>query len=64
MGQLRIVQTQKQPPRIVIYGPPKIGKSTLGSHAPAPIYLCAEDGVDNIPVPKIDRGDGKHVPET
>lgn len=64
MGQLRIVQTQKQPPRIVIYGPPKIGKSALGSHAPAPIYLCAEDGVDNIPVPKIDRGDGKHVPET
>lgn len=61
---LKVVQTKKQPARIVLYGPPKIGKSTLGSHAPAPIYLCAEDGVDNIPVAKIDRGDGKHVPET
>jgi len=59
---LRIVKTQRKPPRIVIYGPPKIGKSTLGSHAPSPVFLCAEDGVDSIPVAKIDRGDGQHVP--
>jgi hypothetical protein len=32
------------PPRILIYGPPKIGKTTLASEFPSPIYLQIEDG--------------------
>jgi hypothetical protein len=32
------------PPRLVIYGPPKIGKTTLASEFPAPVFLFTEDG--------------------
>jgi AAA domain len=32
------------PPRIVIYGPPKKGKTTLASEFPSPIFLQVEDG--------------------
>lgn len=35
-------------PKIVIYGPPKIGKSTFGTNAPNAIVLPTEEGLDNI----------------
>ncbi len=31
-------------PRIVIYGPPKIGKTSLASEFPSPVFLFTEDG--------------------
>ncbi len=37
-----------KPPRMVIYGPHKIGKSTFGSMAPNPVFILTEDGLDNI----------------
>lgn len=37
-----------RPPRIVIYGTAKCGKSTFASSAPNPIFLDLEDGLDNI----------------
>jgi len=39
-----------KPPRIIIYGPPKMGKSTFGSMAPSPIFIQTEDGLDAIDV--------------
>jgi hypothetical protein len=36
------------PPRIVVHGPHKIGKSTFGSNAPAPIFIPTEDGQDHV----------------
>ena len=36
------------PPRMVIYGVPKIGKSTLASTAPNPIFLPTEKGLNRI----------------
>lgn len=32
------------PPRLLIYGPPGIGKTTLASEFPTPIFIQAEDG--------------------
>jgi hypothetical protein len=32
------------PPRVLIYGPPGLGKTTLASEWPAPVFLQAEDG--------------------
>ena len=46
-----------RPLRIVLYGVEGVGKSTFGSQAPRPVFLCAEDGtaqldVDRLPQPK------------
>lgn len=38
----------KKPPRIVIHGEGKIGKSTFGAQAPNPVFLPIEDGLDHI----------------
>ena len=37
-------------PKIVIYGPPKVGKSTFGASAPKAIGIITEEGLDNIDV--------------
>lgn len=43
-----------KPPRIVLYGPDKIGKTTFAVSAPAPIVIAAEDGLANFPdVPRF-----------
>ncbi len=36
------------PPRIVIHGGEKIGKSTVSSQAPSPIFIRTEDGLNGI----------------
>lgn len=37
-------------PKVVIYGPPKIGKSTFAASSPAAIGILTEEGLDNIDV--------------
>lgn len=44
---------QKTPPRIIVYGPEKIGKSTLASCAPNTIFIRTEDGLDQIDCAKL-----------
>ena len=41
---------QSVPPRVVIYGGHGIGKSTLASQFPNPIFISTEDGLDNLDV--------------
>jgi hypothetical protein len=36
------------PPRITLHGPRKIGKTTFGNCAPAPIFIPTEDGQDHV----------------
>ncbi len=36
------------PPRIVLHGPRKMGKTTFGSCAPSPIFIQTEDGQDHV----------------
>jgi phage nucleotide-binding protein len=43
LSNLRKVRADK-PPRILIYGPPGIGKTTLASEFPNPVFLQVEDG--------------------
>ena len=50
MGLPGIVRGKKRPPRMVLYGPPKVGKSTFGADALAPVFVTTEEGVDNLPV--------------
>lgn len=43
LSDLRTVRADK-PPRILVYGPPGIGKTTLASEFPSPVFLQIEDG--------------------
>ena len=39
-----------QPPRILLYGVPGIGKTTIGSRFPKPLLIPVEEGADNLSV--------------
>ena len=39
---------RQQAPRLLIYGSEGIGKSTIASNAPKPIFVATEDGLDQI----------------
>ncbi|MFQ5494373.1 MAG: ATP-binding protein [Phycisphaerae bacterium] len=39
---------RQTPPRLLVYGTEGIGKSTLASQAPSPIFVQTEDGLDRI----------------
>jgi hypothetical protein len=43
LKDLRTVRADK-PPRVLLYGPPKIGKTTLASEFPNPVFVQVEDG--------------------
>lgn len=46
-----------EPPRIVIHGAPGIGKSTLASCAPAPVFIDLERGTLQLDVDRVDNVD-------
>ena len=46
-----------EPPRIVIHGAPGIGKSTLASCAPNPVFIDLEHGTLQLDVARIDNVD-------
>lgn len=46
---------QQVPPRICIYGGHGIGKSTLASQFPSPIFISTEDGLDSLDVVSFPR---------
>ena len=43
-----IVGKAARPPRIIVYGQEKIGKTTLAAQADAPIFIQTEDGADEV----------------
>lgn len=51
LANLRTTGRIQKPPRLMIYGPHKIGKSTFGASAPSPIFLQCEDGLDGLKDP-------------
>ena len=52
---------QDVPPRICIYGGHGIGKSTLASQFPKPIFISTEDGLDSLDVVSFPRA--SHINE-
>lgn len=47
--------TIKRPQKVVIYGPEGIGKSTLASQFPAPIFIDVEDGTDQLNITRTPK---------
>lgn len=46
---LNLIKTKStKPPRILIHGPPKVGKSSFFSKAPNPVFVQTEDGLNGI----------------
>ena len=45
----------KKPLRVVVYGPPGVGKTTFASQAPNPIFLPVEDGTDFLDVARFPK---------
>ena len=45
----------QMPPRVLIWGTDGVGKSTFAAHAPAPIFLAAEEGTANLDVARLPR---------
>jgi len=44
-------------PKIVVYGPPKVGKSTFAATSPNAIGIVIEEGIDNIDVPAFPKAE-------
>ncbi len=56
---IRVTRQLKLPPRMVLYGPEGIGKSTFGAESEDAIFVCTEDGATNIPVDKYTFSDDR-----
>lgn len=48
-----ISKNSPKPPRIIIYGPSGIGKTTFASHSKDPIFILTEDGLGDLQVPNF-----------
>lgn len=55
MSLLQQIQSGRKPmaPRLLVYGTEGIGKSTLASQAPKPIFVQTEDGLGEIACDKF-----------
>lgn len=43
----------EKPPRVLLYGVEKIGKSSFAAAAPNPVFLCSEDGTAELDVARF-----------
>lgn len=44
---------QERPLRVLVYGTAGVGKTTFAADAPAPIFLCSEDGTSHMDVARF-----------
>jgi hypothetical protein len=51
---MKIIKEKIQkPPRIILYGPEGVGKTTFGVGCPNPLFICAESGADQFDVHRV-----------
>lgn len=44
---------QVRPRRVVVYGPPGVGKSYFAASAPSPVFVPTEEGIDDLEVARF-----------
>jgi hypothetical protein len=49
----KMPEVRKKPPRMVLYGEPKIGKTSFAASAPNTVVLPTEEGAENIDVMRL-----------
>lgn len=64
-----IRKLSKRPWRMMVYGTPSVGKTTLAGSAPRPVLVCCEDGareveVNGEPLDAWEYAPGRFVPES
>lgn len=42
-----------KPPRVVLYAPEGVGKTTFGTSTEKPLFICTERGTDNFEIPRV-----------
>ncbi len=57
MINLKTIKPSRQvkPPRLILYGPPKVGKSTWAANIPDALFLDIEGGSGNLNVMRVER---------
>lgn len=55
LSDIRSSRASSRPLRLVLYGNPGVGKSTFAAQAPAPVFLCGEDGASYLDVPAFPK---------
>lgn len=55
LSDIRSSRASARPLRLVLYGNPGVGKSTFAAQAPAPVFLCGEDGASYLDVPAFPK---------
>lgn len=53
LAQVKRGRLTGRPVRVILYGADGVGKSTFASQAPAPVFLCAEDGTAQLDVARL-----------
>lgn len=57
-----IRKLSKRPFRLLAYGTPSVGKSTLAASSPKPVFICCEDGARELNVDAWEFSGGKVTP--
>ena len=52
-----ISRNKTKPPRIILYGPPGVGKTTAACMAPSPVVINIEDGLGELDVPSFPKAE-------
>lgn len=56
-----IIGHRNYPPRMVIFGPEKIGKTTLAAQLPNPIFIKAEEGTGALDIARVSFDNGREL---
>ena len=51
--ELKKAKKKPRPPRTILFGEPKIGKSTFASNAPGVVFIPTEDGISGLDVMQL-----------